>query len=125
MATKARLTGAANTNNQAALGDFQTPAYAASIAIATKMAVKDTVVRVGTLTGNLSLTIGVGSSTTHPYAGDTITCLFLADGSNRTVTFSTGFTPSATLVVTASKRASASFMFDGTSWVETGRAIGA
>jgi hypothetical protein len=49
--------------------------------------------------------------------------LFLADGTGRTVTFGTGFAPSATLAITASKHASASFVFNGALWMETGRAI--
>lgn len=97
--------------------DYQTPAYAASIAIVAKA--YNTVVKVDQLTGALSLTI----DTTVPYVGDKIQFLFAADATNRTVTFSTGFAPSATLAITASKKGSASFTFDGAAWVETGRAI--
>lgn len=97
--------------------DYQTPAYAASIAL--KLGAARTTVKVATLTGALSLT----AETTRPMIGDELTVLFLADGTGRTVTFSTGFAPSATLAITASKRASATFTFDGAAWVETGRAI--
>lgn len=99
--------------------DYQAPAYAASIAL--KLYAAKTYVKVAQLTGALSMT----AETTRPQIGDELTILFNADGTARTVTFSTGFSPSATLVVAISKQASATFCFDGVSWVETGRAIAA
>jgi hypothetical protein len=98
---------------------YQAPVYAATIAL--KLAEAINIVKVGQLTGALTMT----AETTRPQIGDKLTILFAADATARTVTFSTGFAPSATLVVAISKQASASFMFDGTSWVETGRAIAA
>lgn len=99
--------------------EYQAPAYAASIAL--KLSAAKTYVKVAQLTGALTLT----AETTRPQIGDELTILFNADGTARTVTFSTGFSPSATLVVAISKQASATFCFDGVSWVETGRAIAA
>jgi hypothetical protein len=98
----------------------QAPAYAASIAL--KLNAARTIVKIAQLTGALSMT----AETTRPQIGDELTILFNADATARTVTFSTGFAPSAaTIVVAISKQASTSFMFDGVSWVETGRAIAA
>src|SRR3954471_6964217 len=122
MSTSARFTGAANKANtgSGSFNDYQAPAYAASIAIATKAVANKTLVQPGQLTGALSLTIGVGSATTPPMVGDEVKFLFAADGTNRVVTFSTGFATSGTLTVVASKKGTASFMFDGVAWVETG-----
>lgn len=124
MATTARFTGTKNTDNtdRIAFNDYQNPAYAASIAIATKPHASNTLVQI-TLTGALSLTIGVGTSTTAPFVGDTVRFLIKSDASIRVVTFSTGFQPAGTLSTVASKTVSADFMFDGTGWQETGRAI--
>lgn len=103
------------------MNDYQTPDYAASIAITTADA--NTTVKVAQLTGNLTLTCGVGTSSTAPYVGDTLTVLFNADGSARTVTLSTGFNDAGNVVCAASKKASVSFMFDGATWVETSRGV--
>lgn len=96
---------------------YQAPAYAATIALKLKEAFN--IVQPATLTGALTMT----AETSRPLIGDQLVVLFLADGTGRTVTFGSGFAPSATLAITASKRASASFVFDGAAWVETGRAI--
>lgn len=126
MSTSARFTGAANKDNTARreIYDYQSPAYASSIALTIKDRSK-TIVQVAQLTGALSLTANVGSSTTPPYVGDKIEFLFTSDGTNRVVTFSTGFLPTGTLTVTASKSASAVFMFNGTAWIELSRAVSA
>jgi hypothetical protein len=108
-----------NTGN-IVTNQYQALAYAATIAL--KLFAARTVVKVAQLTGALTIT----AETTRPYIGDELTILFSADGTNRTVTLSTGLVGSAaTIVVTASKQASYTAVFDGTSWVETGRAIGA
>lgn len=123
MATISRFSGLPSDDNTSRIltNAYLTPDYAASIAIVPSTA--HTVVKVGTLTGDAAITIGVGTSSTPPYVGDTVTLLFAASGANRTVTFSTGFLPSATLVVVDAKFGSASFMFDGAAWVETARAL--
>jgi hypothetical protein len=93
------------------------------VAYATPTAVKPTefrnLVQVGQLTGALTLT----AATTLSNIGDTLVFMFSADGTNRVVTFSTGFAVTGTLTVTASKLATASFVFNGTSWVEVSRAV--
>lgn len=124
MSTSARFPGTAGKENtsRAEFNDYQNPTYASSIAIATKPHAARTLVQI-TLAGALSLTIGTGSSTTAPYVGDQITFLIKSDASIRVVTFSTGFQPAGTLSTVANKTVSASFMFDGTGWQETGRAI--
>lgn len=95
------------------------PVYAATIALASPQHT-ETLVKPANLTGNLALSI----DTTSAYLGDKVICLFTSDsGGTRTVTFGAGFKPSATLAVLASKFGSASFMFDGVNFVETGRAV--
>jgi len=124
MATTPRFTGAANQDNtdRLAFNDYQNPTYAASIATVVKPHASNTLVQI-TLTGALTLTISVGTATTPPYVGDTVRYLIKSDASIRVVTFSAGFQPSGTLSTVASKTVSADFMFDGTGWQETGRAI--
>lgn len=99
-----------------------TPAYAASIAIDTRD-VSNTLVVPAALTGALSLTINVGSSTTPPFVGDVVDFLFAASGADRVVTFSTGFATSGTLTVVSAKYGSARFRFNGVAWVEVSRAL--
>ena len=115
-----RWGSASNQDNtfRVATREYQTPSYAASIAIATNY--EYTLVKVAQLTGALTLTINADSTC---WVGDEIEFLFSVDGTNRTVTFGTGFAPSATLALTASKYGSATFRFNGTVWVETGREV--
>jgi hypothetical protein len=102
--------------------DYQNPAYAASLAIVTTA--EKTLVKVGQLTGALTLTASVGSATNPPFVGDEIEFLFGADSSSRTVTLSTGIAPSATtLVLVASKFGGLKLKFNGTIWQETDRSL--
>lgn len=94
-------------------------AYAATIAV-TPNASK-TYFNVAQLTGNATINATVSNCEIN----DEVVFTFSADGSNRTVTFGTGLNASATIVVAASKNATTSFVFNGTTFVETGRAIGA
>lgn len=124
MSTTARypLITARNEDNTSRVvpNEYQALAYAATIAL--KLSLAKTIVKVAQLTGALTIT----AETSRPQIGDDLTILFNADTTARTVTFSTGFSPSAaTLVVAISKQASITFCFDGVSWVETGRAIAA
>lgn len=125
MSTTARFTGASNVDNtgRTLLMDYQSPAYASTIAIATDVNATNTLVQVAQLTGALTMTIGVGTLTTAPYVGDQVRILFSADGTNRVVTFGTGFVSSGTLTVTASKFASVLAIFNGTAWQVVGREI--
>lgn len=95
--------------------DAQSPAYAATLAVTTNAG--DTIIKVGTLTGNLSVTGGTGSSGNPPFIGDTMRFLFHADGTDRTVSFSTGFAGSTSVVVSASSYAYSEYRFNGTNWV--------
>lgn len=94
------------------------PDYAATIALATPQAT-ETLVQPGQLTGAATITIDV----TDAYLGDKVIILFKADGTGRTVTFTTGFKTSATVVVAANKFASIAFIFDGVQFVESGRGV--
>lgn len=96
---------------------FQSKTYAASIALKPNASI--TTVVVGQLTGALSLT----AATTRAYAGDILRIVFSADASIRVVTFSTGFQSAGTLSVAATKYGSATFIFNGTTWVELCRAL--
>lgn len=113
------LATAANQDNtdRTLTNEYQAPEYAATIAL--KLTAAKTLVQPALLTGNATVT----AETTRPKIGDELVVVFLADASARTITFGTGMAASATLVVAASKRASATFVFDGAAWVETGRAI--
>jgi hypothetical protein len=123
--TTARFTGAENADNTGNVisQSFQNPAYGATLAITTKPYDSNTLVQVGQLTGAISITIAVGSATLPPLVGDRVQFLFSADATNRVVTFSTGFATSGTLTVTASKTATAVFIFNGTAWQEESRVI--
>lgn len=128
MSTSFRFPGTKNTENtlRAAQQDAQDAiAYAASVALATKPNAANTIFRIAQATGALSLTIGVGTSTTAPFVGDTIEILLSSDATGRVVTFSTGFAGAGTLTMIASKKAYIAFIFDGAAWVEQGRSIGA
>lgn len=59
------------------------------------------------------------------YLGDKLDIMFLGDATQRTMTYGNGFSPvSSTQVVALTKTSTASFVFDGTAWVETGRSQG-
>lgn len=97
--------------------DIQTPAYSTPIAITTTK--KTTKVIPAQLTGALTLT----AVTTGAVAGDILIFAFSADGTNRVVTFSTNLTSAGTLTIVASKFGSTSFIYNGSTWIETGRAL--
>jgi hypothetical protein len=94
-------------------------AYAAAIALATTAEVTKIFIA---LTGALALTANVAKA----FKGDELIVVFSADGSGRTVTPGAGFgsLTAATIVCAANKQASISFIFDGTNWCETDRAVG-
>jgi hypothetical protein len=130
MSTLSRFPGGAGKDNTSRIltNDVQSPAYASSLVVTVKKA--NTLVTPGTLTGNLSLTANVGTAgpvadDVAPFKGDYLEFIFTSDASIRTITFSTGFASAGTLATVASKKAFIAFVFDGTAWVEAGRAIGA
>lgn len=65
----------------------------------------------------------VNATTTKAQLGDKLTFLFLANTTARVITFGTGFTSTGTVTAAISKRASATFVFDGVKYVEVGRAV--
>lgn len=118
--TTPRFTPGPNQDNtfRTVTQDYQNPAYAANIALITTQ--QYTLVVVQELTGAVTLTANVA----NPYVGDEMELLFSNGGSSETVTFSTGFNvTAATLVVTGSKYGYIKFIFNGTSWQETARAV--
>ncbi|KAA2242805.1 hypothetical protein F0L74_09765 [Chitinophaga agrisoli] len=130
MATTARFTNNVGVINQGKdntdrirTNEYLTPDFAATIAIAPTKSY--TLVKPGTLTGAVTFTAGVGTSTTAPYVGDTMTFILIPDGTTRVATFGTGFLPTGTLSVTTAKTANISFIFDGANWEETGRSVSA
>ncbi len=123
MSTFARIDGAVNKDNTfaALMGDYQNPAYAASIALQISQQAAKTLVQVA-LTGPVSFTVNVGDDTaddTGPYVGDQIVFLLSADSSARTATFGTGFSANGTLTVAASGTAIIYFEFNGAVWLQT------
>jgi hypothetical protein len=103
--------------------DFQEPAFAATIAI--KAFASYTLIKPATLTGVVTFSANVGDASNGPFVGDRMEFLFTPDGTSRVVTFGTGFLPTATLSVTTAKQAYIGFVFNGTGWIETGRAVNA
>jgi hypothetical protein len=80
----------------------------------------ETVVTVGTLTGTQTDTVYVKNS----HVCDRLTLVFVSDtaAAGHVVTFGLNFVSTGTLTVNTSKKATASFIFDGTAYVETARA---
>lgn len=91
---------------------YSAPVYGASIALNPNA--YETIVKFGTLTGALTLT----STVTNCYVADKLSAIFLADGTNRTVTFSTGFSSGGNIVVNAGATMTVNFVFDGAGWVQ-------
>jgi hypothetical protein len=92
--------------------DYQSPVYTASLALS--FAAQRTTIKVGTLSGALSLSADV----TAPLIGDELIILFTADGAGPyVVTFAAGFKTTGTLSVAASKFGRGHFVFDGANWV--------
>ena len=125
MATTNRFLGTKNTDNtgRKILVDTQTLTSASTIACTTKANATKTFFICALSTATPSVTINQGSATTAPYVGDEVRFILSADSTTRVVTFSTGFTSAGTLSVTASKKATISFVFNGTDWQEIGRAV--
>lgn len=96
-------------------------AYSATLAIAAaSLNHEEVIYTTAALTGALTLNI---TAVTSSKIGDRLTVLLLSDGTGRVVTFGTNIATVGTLTLIASKRGSCSFVFDGTKYVETGRAI--
>jgi hypothetical protein len=97
--------------------DYAEPVYAATLALNPNAS---RTVRSIALTGAQTINLTV----TRAKADDILVLMLAADASPRTVTLGTGFAyTAATIVVTASKKATAVFVFDGTTFNEVSRAI--
>ena len=94
--------------------DVQSKAYAATIAADVDNS--ETVIKVAQLTG--AATINLTVSAELP-VGARLTVELEADGTARTVTWGTGFTGVA-YQVAISKKAAASFVFTGSTFINTG-----
>lgn len=90
------------------------PAYAATYTITTNA--YETTVKMGTLTGAQTLVAAVGSC----HVTDKLILVLTADGTNRIVTFSTGFSSAAgSITVGSSTSITVYFTFNGTAWVQS------
>lgn len=132
MATTTRFTGLPQDDNTARILKFdqQNPAFAATIALSIKGASSKTTVIPATLTGAVTFSANVvdplsGHASNGPFVGDEIEFYLVSDGTSRVVTFGTGFLSTGTLSVTTAKFARISFKFNGTGWLESGRAVSA
>lgn len=99
------------------LADIQTPAYGSTLSVTT------TVRMTRLLPAQLTGAVTINMVTTNAVAGDVLIYAAGADGTNRVTTFGTNMKSAGTLTCTASKYVGATFVFDGTNWIETGRAI--
>lgn len=127
MSTLARLSGAKNSGSSFASisGSYNTPAYAATLAVAPKYQSAYSLIAPGALTGAMTVTAPVGDGTNDdvaPFVGDVIEFLFNA-ATTQVVTFGTGFASSGTLSVTGTKLANIVFVFNGTIWQERSRTV--
>ena len=96
------------------------PAYSATVAYT--IASNKTMIVPDTLTGamTINLTLPDGLS-----AGDEVTVICTADGTDRTVTFGTGFVAGTSdLVVTATTTKTATFIYTGTAFTEKAEPTG-
>lgn len=105
------------SNNKYAIPykEIKAVAYASTINVIPTQ--EETTYNIGQLTGSLTMT----SSVSVCYTGDRMTCLFSADGSDRVVTFSTGFSSNGTLTILANTSTEVGFLFNGTAWDEITR----
>ncbi len=128
MSTLARLSGAKNSGSTFASlsGNFYTPAFASTIALAVPYQSARAVIQPATLTGAVTFTVALPSAAADdkaPFVGDEIIFLLVSDGTSRTATFGTGFLPNGTLSVTTGKYAYIKFIFNGTAFIETSRTV--
>lgn len=96
--------------------DHQSPAYAATIALAPNAS--ETLVTPGQLTGNLTINV----TETNCQIGDKLIILFTTDGTQRTVTYGTNMKSAGTQASNVNDPMSATFIYDGTDFVEVARA---
>lgn len=106
-----------STNHPIILG-METPIYSATITLDVS---KNALHYIATTSAVGNATINASSK---GMAGQEIIILIANDSAGaRTITFSTNFKPSATIVGTASKSATICFVSDGNNWWETRRTL--
>jgi len=115
----ARFSTVANDDNTGRVltYDFKKPTYAATLSI--NVNAYRTYVEPTVLTGNCTINAVV----TNVQEYDELIVILLSDTTLRTVTFGTNFKSTGTIAPAISKSATISFVFDGTNWLETGRAV--
>jgi hypothetical protein len=91
--------------------DHQTPAYAATLAVSVNES--DTILEPAQLTGNVTINLTAGSALKK---GERLKVIISSDGSARTVTLGTLFLGPG-LTTTASKKHSATYIWNGTNFV--------
>ena len=101
---------------------FLQPVYAALLAFSPSAS--NTLIQPANLTGNTTITLAVGTTTTPPYIGDRVMVL-VSSTVGSTITLGTGIlaSGSATWIIPATKSGSIGFMFNGTVWLETNRVL--
>ena len=97
--------------------DIKEPAYIATLSLTPNAS--RTFVNPATLTG--AMTVNCVDTLCQKY--DEITFILKSDTTSRTVTFGTNFVSAGTIAPAISKSASISFIYDGTNFVETNRAV--
>lgn len=104
------------TPNKDNTGRVLTYAYVAPVYASTYTVVAnayETTVKMGTLTGAQT----ISATVTNCHVTDILHLLFTADGTNRIVTYSTGFSTVENDTVQAGTSSYQNFVFNGTSWV--------
>lgn len=125
MSTAARFPGTKNTENtdRGLQRDYQSIATGATINLGVKGNAAYTLFAIALSTATPTININIGSASAPPYVGDVADLLITPDATTRVITWGTGFIPTATtLSATASKITTASFIFNGTGWVQRGSA---
>jgi hypothetical protein len=123
MSALARFTGAKNMENTARgeQFDYQAIATASIINLGVKGNAARTLFNIALATPTPTININVGDANNPPYVGDEVQMIITPDATTRVITWGTGFIPTAaTLSATASKITTASFVFNGTGWVQRG-----
>lgn len=91
---------------------YAAPTYASTYALGPNA--YETTIVFDTLEGAMTLTSSVGSC----HIADKLSLVFFADGTNRVVTFSTGFASGGNITVNSGTKMTVNFVFDGVGWVQ-------
>jgi len=125
MSTLSRITPGVNQDNTGRnfAYDYQIPASAAIINIATSQF--DTIVMVQNLLVAPTINLSVGTALNPPFVGDQLQ-IVLPSSVGVTAVLGTGFIASSyTSIIGIGKTNSISLIFNGIGWVEVGRSAGA